>query len=58
LFFGSPQNFFIISAGVYVFGLIIDKEKVRRTGVLIISGAVVSGVMQSAAKTVVGRSRP
>ena len=57
-YFGSPQNFFIISAGVYGFGLITENEKVRRTGVLIISSAVVSGFIQSVAKTVVGRSRP
>ena len=57
-YFGSPQNFFLISGGVYGFGLITDNEKVRRTGILIVSSAVVSGFMQSVAKTVVGRSRP
>lgn len=57
-YFGSPQNFFIISAGIYGFGLITTNEKVRRTGVLIISSAVTSGLISSLTKTVVGRSRP
>lgn len=57
-YFGSPQNFFIASAGIYGFGLITDNPKVRRAGVLIVSSAVASGIMQSVAKTVVGRSRP
>ncbi|MFC4721691.1 phosphatase PAP2 family protein [Geojedonia litorea] len=57
-YFGSPQNFFIISSGVYGMGLITDNQNLRRTGVLIISSAVASGIMQSVSKTVVGRSRP
>ncbi|PKQ43691.1 phosphatase PAP2 family protein [Confluentibacter flavum] len=57
-YFGSPQNFFMISAGVYGFGLITDNEKVRHTGVLIISSAVSSGIIQSVTKTAVGRARP
>lgn len=57
-YFGSPQNFFIISSGVYGFGLITDNENLRRTGVLIVSSAVASGIIQSVTKTVVGRARP
>lgn len=57
-YFGSPQNFFMISAGIYGFGLITDNEKVRHTGVLIISSAVTSGIIQSITKTAVGRARP
>ena len=57
-YFGSPQNFFIVTAGIYGFGLITDNEKVRHTGVLIISSAVTSGVIQSISKTAFGRARP
>ncbi|MGE5942877.1 MAG: phosphatase PAP2 family protein [Flavobacteriales bacterium] len=57
-YFGSPQNFFMITAGIYGFGLISDNEKVRHTGVLIIAAAVTSGLIQSITKTAVGRARP
>lgn len=57
-YFGSPQNFFMVSAGVYGFGLITDNEKVRHTGVLIIASAATSGIIQSISKTAVGRARP
>ncbi|MDN3492860.1 phosphatase PAP2 family protein [Winogradskyella bathintestinalis] len=57
-YFGSPQNFFMVSAGVYGFGLLTDNEKVRRTGILIISSATTTGIFQSISKTVVGRARP
>lgn len=57
-YFGSPQNFFMISAGIYGFGLLTDNEKVRHTGVLIIASTVTSGIIQSVTKTAVGRARP
>lgn len=57
-YFGSPQNFFMVSAGVYGFGLLTDNEKVRYTGVLIISSAVASGFVQTISKTAFGRARP
>ncbi|WP_299098878.1 phosphatase PAP2 family protein [uncultured Winogradskyella sp.] len=57
-YFGSPQNFFMVTAGVYGFGLLTKNEKVRYTGVLIISSAVASGLFQSVAKTAIGRARP
>lgn len=57
-YFGKPQNFFTISVGVYGLGLITNNEKLRRIGVLIFSSAAATGLMQSVAKTVVGRSRP
>jgi len=57
-YFGSPQNFFMITAGIYGFGLITDNEKVRHTGVLIIASAVTSGIIQSISKTAFGRARP
>ncbi|NRD23314.1 phosphatase PAP2 family protein [Winogradskyella litoriviva] len=57
-YFGSPQNFFMVSTGVYGFGLITNNEKVRYTGVLILSSAVATGLFQSITKTAVGRARP
>ncbi|WP_372752351.1 phosphatase PAP2 family protein [Mariniflexile sp.] len=57
-YFGSPQNFFMVSAGVYGFGLITDNEKVRHAGVLIIASAATSGIIQSITKTAAGRARP
>lgn len=57
-YFGSPQNFFMVSAGIYGFGLITDNEKVRETGVLIIGSAVTSGIIQTLSKNIVGRARP
>ncbi|EPR74262.1 Phosphoesterase [Winogradskyella psychrotolerans RS-3] len=57
-YFGSPQNFFLVSTGIYGFGLFTDNEKVRHTGILIFSSAITTGVIQSISKTVVGRARP
>ena len=57
-YFGSPQNFFMVSAGIYGFGLLTNNEKVRYTGVLIISSAVASGLVQTISKTAIGRARP
>lgn len=57
-YFGCPQNFFMVSAGIYGFGLITNNENVRYTGVLIISSAVASGLFQSITKHAIGRARP
>lgn len=57
-YFGSPQNFFLVSGGIYGFGLLTKNEKVRKTGVLIISSAASAGLFQSVFKTAVGRARP
>ncbi|SDH08592.1 phosphatase PAP2 family protein [Winogradskyella thalassocola] len=57
-YFGSPQNFFMVSTGIYGFGLLTDNEKVRHTGILIFSSAITTGIIQSISKTVVGRARP
>ncbi|RPD96652.1 phosphatase PAP2 family protein [Aureibaculum marinum] len=55
---GKPQTFFLVSAGVYGFGLLTDNEKIRRTGVLIITSAAASGILQSFSKNIAGRARP
>ena len=57
-YFGSPQNFFLVSAGIYGFGLITNNEKVRYTGVLVVTSAASAGLIQSLSKTLVGRTRP
>lgn len=57
-YFGKPQNFFVVSAGIYGFGLISNNVKVRYTGVLIVTSAASAGLIQSVSKTVFGRARP
>lgn len=57
-YFGSPQNNYGITGSVYLFGLLTDNEKIRRTGVLLISSASASGILQTVTKTVTGRARP
>ncbi len=48
----------MVTAGIYSFGLLTNNEKVRQTGVLIISSAATSGIIQTITKNAVGRSRP
>ena len=57
-YYGSPQNFFMISAGIYSYGLFAKNEKFRHTGVLIISSAVATGLIQTISKNAFGRARP
>lgn len=55
---GNPQNYFIVTAGIYGFGLFTKNEKVRKTGVLIITSSFISGLLQSIGKNSIGRARP
>lgn len=57
-YYGSPQNFFMLSTGIYGYGLFAKNEKFRHTGVLIISSAVATGFLQTILKNAVGRARP
>ncbi|PCI00440.1 MAG: phosphoesterase, partial [Flavobacteriaceae bacterium] len=57
-YYGSPQNFFMISGGIYGYGLIAKNEKFRETGVLIITSAVATGLIQTITKNAFGRARP
>ncbi|MBO3116497.1 phosphatase PAP2 family protein [Winogradskyella sp. DF17] len=57
-YFGSPQNYFMINAGLYSLGLFTKNEKIRKTSVLIISSSITSGLLQTFLKTAVGRARP
>lgn len=55
---GSPQNNYGFTGAVYLTGLFTRNEKLRRTGVLLISSATATGFLQQLTKSVVGRARP
>lgn len=57
-FYGSPENNYIVTSGVYAVGLITKNEKLRRTGVLLMASATSAGLLQQVLKSVVGRARP
>ena len=54
----APGNNYMITSAVYLTGLFTDNEKLRRTGVLLISSATATGFFQQVFKRVVGRARP
>ncbi|CAM3990644.1 phosphatase PAP2 family protein [Flavobacterium cucumis] len=56
--FGKPQINYGITGSVYLFGLLTNNEKLRYAGVLMISSASVSGLLQQTLKTIAGRARP
>ena len=56
--YGSPENNYIATSGVYFAGLITKNEKLRRTGVLLVSSATSAGLLQQVLKSIVGRARP
>jgi len=56
--FGKPQMSYGLTAGIYLFGLVTDNEKVRETGVLLLTSAAATGLFQQTMKTFVGRARP
>ncbi|MGV3459188.1 MAG: phosphatase PAP2 family protein [Flavobacterium sp.] len=57
-YFGSPQNNYAITGSVYLAGLFTNHQRLRRTGVLMITSASVSGFIQQVSKSVTGRARP
>lgn len=57
-FYGNPENNYLATSGVYLVGLLTKNEKLRRTGVLLISSATSAGLLQQVLKSVVGRARP
>lgn len=57
-YFGSPQNNYGVTGSIYLAGLFTNHEKLRRTGVLMITSASVSGFIQQLSKSVTGRARP
>lgn len=56
--FGKPLANYGLTGSIYAFGLITKNEKVRHTGILLLSSATASGIIQTIAKTSVGRARP
>ncbi len=57
-YFGSPQNNYGVNGGIYLVGLFTKNEKIRRTGILMITSASAAGLVQTVAKKVTGRARP
>ncbi|HEA31032.1 MAG TPA: phosphatase PAP2 family protein [Leeuwenhoekiella sp.] len=55
---GQPQNNYAITGAVYLTGLFSKNEKLRRTGVLLISSATATGLLQQFIKSGLGRARP
>ena len=55
---GAPQNNYGLTGAIYLTGLVTKNEKLRRTGVLMISAATAAGFLQQLSKTLVGRARP
>ncbi|WP_237561809.1 phosphatase PAP2 family protein [Flagellimonas algicola] len=56
--FGNPSNNYMFTGGVYLAGLFTKNEKLRRTGVLLISSATAGGFLQQVSKRIIGRARP
>lgn len=49
---------FVLSGGVYLTGLAISNEKVRRTGLKAVEAFIFSGAITGVTKVVLGRARP
>ena len=57
-YMGKPQYNYTATAAIYLAGLISKNEKLRRTGVLIISSATAGAFLQTFTKSAAGRTRP
>jgi len=57
-YYGNPQNNYAITGAVYLTGLLLNDEKIRRLGVLMLSSASSAGLLQQLMKSAVGRARP
>jgi len=55
---GGPNRNFALTGAVYLTGLFTKNPKLRRTGVLLISSAAASGLLQQVSKRIIGRARP
>lgn len=56
--FGGPSNAVIFSGGLYTYGLLAKKSKIKKTGILMMSSIAAAGFLQTVVKTAVGRGRP
>ena len=57
-YFGKPLTNYGLTGSVYFLGLVTNNDKIRHTGILLISSATAAGIIQSVSKTLVGRARP
>lgn len=57
-YFGKPLVNYGLTGSIYLYGLLANNEKVRYTGVLMITSASVGGLLQQVLKTATGRARP
>lgn len=57
-YFGNPQNVYAAHGALYLYGLFTKNEKIRKTGVLLLSAVSTAGLIQTISKTATGRSRP
>ncbi len=55
---GTPQVAYSAQGALYLTGLFTRNEKLRRTGVLLISSATATGFLQQVTKSLTGRARP
>lgn len=56
--FGSPEAISALNGAVYLSGLISKNEKIRHTGLLLVTSAAASGLLLSVSKVIIGRARP
>lgn len=56
--YGGPNINFRLTNAVYLVGLFTKNEKLRRTGVLLVSSAAAGGLLQQVSKRIIGRARP
>lgn len=55
---GSPEAIFVLDGAIYLTGLVFKNEKIRHTGLLLVTSATASGLLLSLSKVLVGRARP
>ena len=55
---GTPQINYGLTGGIYLTGLLTRNNKLRRTGVLLMSSATATGFLQQLTKSATGRARP
>lgn len=56
--YAGPNINFRLTGAVYLVGLFTKNEKLRRTGVLLVSSAAAGGLLQQVSKRIIGRARP
>ena len=56
--YAGPNLNFRLTNALYLVGLFTKNEKLRRTGVLLVSSAAAGGLLQQVSKRIIGRARP